>query len=682
MAYAPIALTMPQYEDYANWYLKAYTQGTTTPLSMATDSGGGTTLAKSEIDANGFPTTDGSARFIPYINGAYDLWMFPTSAEADANDTSNAIQLADNINADPASAIIVTTVSYAANISALLAIDGTVESRVNISGYHTAGDGGGGKFYWDASQDKANHNGGTIIDPDVTFPADWTNATQVNTWFTAGAGTGCWVRLFEGNKLYASWFGYRSDSDLYDDYYPLQSAIDTAEALQSHDVIISAGTTDKIAGIGTRLQITSANHVRLGAENGYIEIKWIGSALTLASNDDATGAMVEFVGTDHAWSGLYGITLNGDGKAVHGVYVEGTLNTGFDMWTGVRVKGMLGDGWYMKYNGTKGPNGLLVDNAYAFPQQTLGNITCACGRSILHFHLNNSVGNVHVSNIVVDNGGTDGVIFWETETNARSDLIVTGAKAENWNSTGDTTASDADFIVTKHNVDAQVGSIILDGVKLSQSGDTAWNALVHNKSANTRRMIVNINPVRVNNAITYIYEEDNDSTKNIAYDLKYRDMPILINTSAHTGILPHGNGFATTPAPGSHYWDNASRKMYYHDGTNSHWDRVGFPLVEKRSAAPTITEADHGKTFTNGSSGGSIAVSLPDAATVGLGFTVSFYTDVAQTWAVSRAGSDVIDNGATSLTSSGAIGEFLSLRVMDTTGTPRWGTIAKIGTWT
>ncbi len=103
MSFAPIALTMPQYDRtlYAGYWLKSYEQGGTTPLNMATDAGGLTTLAKAELDTQGFPLTAGSARFIPFIDGDYDLWLFPTEAEADANDTSNAIQLADDVNADP-----------------------------------------------------------------------------------------------------------------------------------------------------------------------------------------------------------------------------------------------------------------------------------------------------------------------------------------------------------------------------------------------------------------------------------------------------------------------------------------------------------------------------------------------------------------------------------------------------
>lgn len=109
MAFAPIALITPQYEDYAGWWLKAYEQGTVTPLVMATDATGGTTLAKCYIDSTGFPRTSSSTnspRFIPYINGSYDLWLFPTEEEADGDITVNAIQVADNVNADPASALI------------------------------------------------------------------------------------------------------------------------------------------------------------------------------------------------------------------------------------------------------------------------------------------------------------------------------------------------------------------------------------------------------------------------------------------------------------------------------------------------------------------------------------------------------------------------------------------------
>lgn len=117
MAYAPIALTLPQYDSilYAGWWMKAYNQGTTIPLSVATDAAAGTLLVKCLLDSQGFPITSAvGPRFIPFIDGDYDLWLFPTEGEADGNITINAIQLADNLNTDATPSAIANVASYAA----------------------------------------------------------------------------------------------------------------------------------------------------------------------------------------------------------------------------------------------------------------------------------------------------------------------------------------------------------------------------------------------------------------------------------------------------------------------------------------------------------------------------------------------------------------------------------------
>ena len=106
MAYASIASIAPQFENFPNYWLKAYEQGTTTPKVMATDSTGATTVSKFEINTDGFIRTAGAALVIPFIDGAYDLWLFSTAALADANTTGGAIQLADNIAAVPSGGVI------------------------------------------------------------------------------------------------------------------------------------------------------------------------------------------------------------------------------------------------------------------------------------------------------------------------------------------------------------------------------------------------------------------------------------------------------------------------------------------------------------------------------------------------------------------------------------------------
>lgn len=103
MAFAPVADIAPQYEDFPNYWLKFFEQGTVVPKSMATSEDGSTLLAKAEVSGGGgvnppigfFQTTGGDI-LIPYVSGTYDAWLFPTEADADANDTSNAEQIADN----------------------------------------------------------------------------------------------------------------------------------------------------------------------------------------------------------------------------------------------------------------------------------------------------------------------------------------------------------------------------------------------------------------------------------------------------------------------------------------------------------------------------------------------------------------------------------------------------------
>lgn len=96
---------------------------------------------------------------------------------------------------------IVTTTATAATISDLLALDETIVKSALVVDYHSDVKGGGGRFVWDATAVKNTHNGGTIIDPDVTYPTDWTNQAQLTTWFDGSANvtTGCWIRKYDGD---------------------------------------------------------------------------------------------------------------------------------------------------------------------------------------------------------------------------------------------------------------------------------------------------------------------------------------------------------------------------------------------------------------------------------------------------------------------------------------------------
>ena len=131
MAYVAISNTIPQYskdgdELASGYYLKGYTSGTTTPLSMATDATGGTLLAKCKIGSLGFPLSndsDETSIFVPYFNANYKLALYTNATDADANTTANAIWVVDAFQT--ASSSIVTY-----NQGGTSAVTRTIESRL------------------------------------------------------------------------------------------------------------------------------------------------------------------------------------------------------------------------------------------------------------------------------------------------------------------------------------------------------------------------------------------------------------------------------------------------------------------------------------------------------------------------------------------------------------------------
>lgn len=101
-------------------------------------------------------------------------------------------------------------------------------ASINLLGYHNLGDGGGGKLYWDANEDKQNHNGGTIISP------TWANGTFADTqdpnWYTSDpndVGAGVWVRT-DGDVIDVRQFGVRADG-ITDNFTSLQGMFDSIE---------------------------------------------------------------------------------------------------------------------------------------------------------------------------------------------------------------------------------------------------------------------------------------------------------------------------------------------------------------------------------------------------------------------------------------------------------------------
>lgn len=98
---SPINYIINQYNAKVGWFLKAYEPNTTTEKLISFDPQDLITLDKVEVASDGFfkhPVTGKNT--ILYNSGYFDLYLIPTESEADSDDLTNAIKLADNVTAD------------------------------------------------------------------------------------------------------------------------------------------------------------------------------------------------------------------------------------------------------------------------------------------------------------------------------------------------------------------------------------------------------------------------------------------------------------------------------------------------------------------------------------------------------------------------------------------------------
>ena len=105
MAYKPLAKFPPQFHDggspAAGYWLKGYTSGTTTPLSMGTDSTPTSTLVKCKLNTDGYPLSDSgddTSIFVPHFNANFKLVLYANETDADNNTTGSAAWIVDALD--------------------------------------------------------------------------------------------------------------------------------------------------------------------------------------------------------------------------------------------------------------------------------------------------------------------------------------------------------------------------------------------------------------------------------------------------------------------------------------------------------------------------------------------------------------------------------------------------------
>jgi hypothetical protein len=151
-----------------------------------------------------------------YVNGVRQSHSAYTTSSTNVITFSEGLQDGDKViftvnestsTTLTASQISGLTVDTVANLASAEHRTGSLQ----LLGFHTKGDGGGGVFYWDATKDKSEHNGGTIIDPDKAgLVTNWAS-TQALYFLPEVTGTGCWVREFSG-AVNVKWFGFYEET--------------------------------------------------------------------------------------------------------------------------------------------------------------------------------------------------------------------------------------------------------------------------------------------------------------------------------------------------------------------------------------------------------------------------------------------------------------------------------------
>lgn len=252
------------------------------------------------------------------------------------------------------------------NIAELKQRVGIANSNISLLGYYSAGDGGGGEFYWDSTSTDTD-NGGTII--------------QVT-----GVTTGRWKRIYE-SQLYANWFGAKGDG-VTDDTTILQGIITNMPTKMI--LVLNPQSTYKVSTINvTGKQVTIiGNNATLNASgsNGAIyktdhdnkltirNIKFTGTT-GVYHNSVATETVRDELLIDECSftqnSGYYGLKLIGTREPIilksyfynsssgSGIYFKDTVSPFVNLCV-FKGTGYTGRGIFYNGNGAGTDAGLVV----------------------------------------------------------------------------------------------------------------------------------------------------------------------------------------------------------------------------------------------------------------------------------------------------------------------------------
>jgi hypothetical protein len=190
-----------------------------------------------------------------------------------------------NLDGDRIGSVVVDSIANMKNLNTEIEANATVE----VLGYYSKGDGGGGTFYWDSTSIE-DDNGGTIIE-------------------ATGVTDGRWIRNYSGS-VNVKWFGAVGDG-VTDDTLAIQNAIYASSSVYLPDSIYVIGT------MYYREPNYNINDDQLGGSSNWTYGTY--SGLSISGNTKISGdnATLKLAGTSNETDRLNFIISNSRKGSLH-----------------------------------------------------------------------------------------------------------------------------------------------------------------------------------------------------------------------------------------------------------------------------------------------------------------------------------------------------------------------------
>lgn len=263
----------------------------------------------------------------------------------------------------------------------------------DVKGFYSGTLIGGGRFYFDPSRDKLEHNGGTIIAPEALTAWSGTQADIATLLNWTGSGSGCFIRVtIPYATVSASWFGGCAGEAAAVDHLCVQAALDSlGSTLDTGGIVVME------AGIKTRFsgQVHVKANQTIDFKNSMCAISSsVTSAALLVGGSVGASALtysskvLNFFlvceGDSNIAIRLYGTCnaklvgqIEGNAGASNrslGVWIDAGNVSSFFNWVEVRTSHIY-EGFRIVSSGTNFATNQLFINCTAFGDNLYGNTT-------------------------------------------------------------------------------------------------------------------------------------------------------------------------------------------------------------------------------------------------------------------------------------------------------------------